>query len=296
MITAASKAWHVEVTIAFPPHFAVRESNERLCLTVAYAQNLIDSIHQVIEGHLIDEMTAIDGSRTLLCFETRKPRATKKRIAALLTSKDSVLSVGFRVYEATSDSSTLADRPSRARRKAGATRDCDAARQGSAKLPTLRLRKPKINDYYAIPLSTKRFAHCLYVAQNKWSEDYLVVLDAFGPEPMSGDALDSSEVLFGPVKTMLLAAIRQGWLWAGIAKNTKRKIDLTQRSSLSLLWHSMGGPKQLDDWVLVGPDDSIEPVGILNPDQRRLEISSLYHPRLIVERIETGRRELDEFT
>jgi len=159
-----------------------------------------------------------------------------------------------------------------------------------------RGRRPKVGDYYALPLPDGRFGHLQYVHRDPESGDFVQVWAVItSGQPAGVDTLARAKPLFPPVITAVSVGIEiGGWVLLGNRPLAEPFRFPQFRGTNSLLFRRHE-PGVYADWWLWSGGDTWLPVGSLNDEQRQLEYHTAWQPQKLALRIATGENEYDNF-
>lgn len=162
--------------------------------------------------------------------------------------------------------------------------------------PKVMGRRPKVNDYYAVPLPDGRFGHLQYVYKDPMRGDFVQVSSMIAADrPCSTEDLREGHPMFPPVITAVAVGIRiGGWIFLGNAAPAEEFRFPTFRSTMSLLLRREESGVYTDWWLWSG-GDNWQPVGRLGAEQRRLEYNVAWPPQDLARRIATGENEYDRY-
>ncbi|MGJ5814375.1 hypothetical protein [Paludibaculum fermentans] len=152
--------------------------------------------------------------------------------------------------------------------------------------PGKRSRKPKIGDYYAIPLPDGRWGHAWFVAHEAPWGDFVQVLDVILAAPCEMPLLSGASALFPPIGSSVVHSVKGGkWKFLGNCPPEPVPIMPLMRSSTKAACDKQ--PGQYGDWVV---SNSLEwrVVGTLPEELRTLEFKAGWKPEQIAQRIMTG--------
>lgn len=142
----------------------------------------------------------------------------------------------------------------------------------------------KIGDIVEIPLSTGHRAFCQYVYRDKMGPIVRVFdLILEQNEEITLERFQGAQLLFPPVITGLLAAVRTG-LWKVIGRLPV--LDFQYPNFISSLYNSQTG--KYGNWYLWNGSEDILIGSELPPAYHHLERLVVWHPLSLAERIETG--------
>lgn len=157
-------------------------------------------------------------------------------------------------------------------------------------------RRPKVGDYYAIPLPGGRFGYAYFLQTHPDSGDLVEILCLLTDEPVTSIAtLRGAKPIFGPMLTSVKVCTSVGgWKRVGHFVRPEEFIPPMFRNSFTAFLKFQSGVYH--DWHLreYGNDVPVF-VGELTEDQRRLQFEVSVSPAQIAERIETGKWIYDEF-
>lgn len=163
-----------------------------------------------------------------------------------------------------------------------------------------KARRPRVNDFYAVPLPDGRFGHLQYVHHEPQWGDIVQVFSIIteGCPATIKDLvkdLDGAQLLFPPVITAVTVGIRVGnWIFLGNRPPSEQFRIPLFRSTISRLLRGEE-PGVYDDWWLWSGGDTWQPVGKLNDEQRKLEYNVAWPPLDLARRIVTGENEYERF-
>jgi len=155
--------------------------------------------------------------------------------------------------------------------------------------------RPKVGDYYAVPLLDGRFGYLQYVHRDRRWGDLVQVFSLITcKEPAALSDLCSASPMFPPVLTAVGVGVQVGgWRLIGSVRRTGEFRFPTFRATNSLLFR-MHEPGVYDDWWLWSAGES-QFVGRLTSEQRKLEYHLWWAPQELARRIATGENEYDRF-
>lgn len=156
-------------------------------------------------------------------------------------------------------------------------------------------RRPKVHDYYAIPLPDGRYGYVRHLYHDPTWNDIVQVLSLITTDQSATlEQLVGAEQMFPPVLTSVAAAVRVGgWIFLGNHPFSGFEFP-TFRGTNSLLLRRYE-PGVYDDWWLWSGGDIWKFVGRLDDEQRRLEYKVWWAPQNLAKRIATGENEYGRF-
>lgn len=148
--------------------------------------------------------------------------------------------------------------------------------------------KPRLYDYYAIPLPDGRFGHAQYVRKEPGWGDFVQVLNVISSSPSSVEDLRFAEPLFPPILADVpTSVVRGGWQFLGAGLPPANFRLPLYRECMEASWKRE--PRRYDSWHIRDVEaNQIHPVGVLSEEQRSLEFFEGWKAEEIAERIMTG--------
>ncbi len=156
-----------------------------------------------------------------------------------------------------------------------------------------RRRRPRIGDYYAIPLPDGRWGHGYYIAQELPLGDFFQVLSVITEKPARLEQLVDAAPLFPPVGTAVGICARLGrWEFVG-SRLPDAPIPMPlMRGSIRVDEFKI--PGEHSDWILWNSREWHR-VGKLTPEMRSLEYNTVWNAEQLAKRIMTGENPYAKF-